>query len=160
MDAHAKHLVPKIPSYIQDTPDLLRHLEQFKDTKFPKGTFPVSIDVVGLYNNIPNDEGLKAFEDALNTREDKSIPTDLLIKLKRLVLTKNILEFDKDFWIQIIGVAMGVPSAPTYANIFIATVDIWLTNCAVDERTLENLIQFIKRFIDDYLIFWTGSEEQ
>ena len=45
VDAHAKHLVSKIPSYIQDTPDLLRHLEQFKDTKFPKGTFPVSIDV-------------------------------------------------------------------------------------------------------------------
>ena len=52
VDSHAKHLVPEIPSYIQDTPDLLRHLESFKDIKLPKGTFPVSIDVVGLYNNI------------------------------------------------------------------------------------------------------------
>ena len=93
-------------------------------------------------------------------REDKSIPTDLLVKLKKLILTRNILEFDKDYWIQIIGVAMGVPSAPTYANIFMAMVDIWLENFAIDEKTLENLILFIKRFIDDYLIFWTGSEAQ
>ena len=55
---------------------------------------------------------------------------------------------------------MGAPLAPTYANIFMALVDIWLENCAIDERTLENLILFKKRFIDDYLIFWTGSEEQ
>ena len=89
VDTQAKHLVPEIPSYIQDTPDLLRHLEQFKNTRFPEGIFPVSIDVVGLYNNIPNEEGLKAFEETLNTRKDQSIPTDLLIKLKRVVLTKN-----------------------------------------------------------------------
>ena len=55
---------------------------------------------------------------------------------------------------------MGAPSAPTYANIFMAVVDIWFENCAIDERTLENLILFIKRFIDDFLLFWTGSEDQ
>ena len=37
------------------------------------GTFPVSINVVGLYNNIHNEDGLKAFEEALNKREDKTI---------------------------------------------------------------------------------------
>ena len=55
---------------------------------------------------------------------------------------------------------MGAPSAPTYANIFMAVVDIWLEECGVDERTLESLISFIKRFIGDYLQFWTGSEQQ
>ena len=89
VDGHAKHLVPEIPSYIQDTPDLQRHLEKFKNFKFPKGTFPVSVDVVGLYNNIPNEEGLKAFEEALNKREDQSMPTAFLVKLKKLVLTKH-----------------------------------------------------------------------
>ena len=46
VDSEAKHLVKDIPSYIQDTPDLLRHLETLKNVKIPKGTFPVSIDVV------------------------------------------------------------------------------------------------------------------
>ena len=61
VDSEAKHLVKEIPSYIQDTPDLLRYLESMKNTNLPPGTFPVSIDVVGLYNNIPNDEGLAEF---------------------------------------------------------------------------------------------------
>ena len=84
----------------------------------------MSIDVVGLYNNIPNEEGLKAFEEALNKRKDQSMPTELLVKLKRIVLTRNVLEFDKDFWLQLIGTAMGAPSAPTYSNIFMAVVDL------------------------------------
>ena len=49
---------------------------------------------------------------------------------------------------------------PTYANLFMACVDIWFANSGIDEITLENFIIFLKRFIDDYLIFWTGSEEQ
>ena len=160
VDEHAKDLVKEIPSYIQDTPDLLRHLEQFKNKKFPKGTFPVSIDVVGLYNNIPNEEGLKWFEDALNRRKDQSIPTSFLVKLKKLILTRNILEFDKKLYLQLIGVAMGAPSAPTYANLCMAIVDIWLETCGLDEQTMENCIIFLKRFIDDFLIFWTGTEQQ
>ena len=58
VDHHAKDLVTKIPSYLQDTPDFLRHLEDLKQTKLPAGSFPVSIDVVGLYGNIPHDEDL------------------------------------------------------------------------------------------------------
>ena len=49
LDHHTKDQVPKIDSFLQDTPDLLRHLEELKKTKLPEGTFPVSIDVVGLY---------------------------------------------------------------------------------------------------------------
>ena len=43
VDSEAKHLVKDIPSYIQDMPDLLRHLNTFKNVKFPKGSFPVSM---------------------------------------------------------------------------------------------------------------------
>ena len=51
-----KHLVPKLDSYLQDTPDLLRQLEEMKTQRLPATRFPVSIDVVGLYSNIPHDE--------------------------------------------------------------------------------------------------------
>ena len=55
---------------------------------------------------------------------------------------------------------MGAPSAPTYANLFMACVDIWFAKCGIDEITLENFIIFLKRFFDDYLIFWKGTEAQ
>ena len=35
VDFHTKHLVPLIPSYLQDTPDLLRHLETLNQTPLP-----------------------------------------------------------------------------------------------------------------------------
>ena len=102
VDYHAKSLVPEIKSYIQDTPDLLRQLEKLKSKKFKPGTFPVSIDVVGLYPNIPHEEGLDALRDALNTREDQSVPTSLLVEMMRDVLQNNIFEFDKKKFIQLI----------------------------------------------------------
>ena len=46
-----------------------------------------------LYNKSPNDEGLKYFEEALETKADKKIPTNLIVKLLKLVLTLKIVEF-------------------------------------------------------------------
>ena len=48
MDAHSKHLVKQVPSYLQDTPDFLRHIEELKKEPLPANAFPISIDVVGL----------------------------------------------------------------------------------------------------------------
>ena len=53
-------------------------------------TFPVSIDVVGLYPNIPHEEGLKSLEEALERRDDGTIPTKLMVDLMREVLENNI----------------------------------------------------------------------
>ena len=46
-------------SYLQDTPDLLRHIEELNKTPIPEGAFPVSINVTGLYSNIPHKEVLE-----------------------------------------------------------------------------------------------------
>ena len=82
VDHHAKPLVEKIPSYLQDTPDFLRQLEEVKKTPLPPNSFPVSIDVVGLYSNIPHQEGINCMREALNTRSDQSVSTNFLITLK------------------------------------------------------------------------------
>ena len=123
LDHHSKHLVPEIDSYLQDTPDLLRQLEDLKDVPLPQGTFPVSIDVVGLYSNIPQAEAVEHMREALDSRSDKSAPTDFLIILLQFILTMNIFQFDRKFFIQLIGIAMGTRSAPTIANIFMAAID-------------------------------------
>ena len=50
VDTHTKDLVKTIPSYLQDTPDFLRHLEELKKEELGEHCFLISIDVVGLYN--------------------------------------------------------------------------------------------------------------
>ena len=73
-----------------------------------------------MYTNIPIEEGIKAFEDALNNEKNRKIPTAFVIKLLRLVLENNIFEFNQEFWLQMLGTAMGTRVAPTYANLFMA----------------------------------------
>ena len=100
IDHHTKHLVPLIPSFLQDTPHLLRELEVLKTKGLPQGTFPVSIDVVGLYTNIPHNEGVDSVKRVLNTRKDPEVPTDTLIKFLELVLKHNIFEFNGNLFQQ------------------------------------------------------------
>ena len=101
VDAHTKHLVKEIPSYLQDTPDFLRHLEELKKEPLPKDCFPVSIDVVGLYNNIPHEEGIECMRKELDNREDQTIPTHFLITLLTLVITWNVFEFGLKLFLQL-----------------------------------------------------------
>jgi hypothetical protein len=117
VDYHAKQLVPKIPSYLQDTPDLLRKLEKWKTVSLPEDLFLVSIDVVGLYTNIPHDEGLDTFKEALDKREDKTVTTDLLVEMLSKVLKTNIFEFNEGLYLQNLGQLL-VPEQCRHMPIF------------------------------------------
>ena len=59
------------------------------------GLILCTVDVVGIYPNIPHEEGLIAIRKALDIRKDKTISTDSLIELAEYVLKNNIFEHDK-----------------------------------------------------------------
>ena len=54
----------------------------------PHGTVPVTLDIVGMYNNVPVEEGLKAFEETMNKREDRS-PTSSRPHPIRLIFART-----------------------------------------------------------------------
>ena len=111
-----------------------------------------------MYTNILIEEGIEAFRVKLEKREDKTIPTEFMIKLLRLVLESNLFEFNKEFWLQLLGTAMGTRVAPTYANMFMN----FLENSMLDDcpNHLRDLIFAWKRFIDDILLLFLGTYEQ
>ena len=61
--------------------------------QLPEGTILCTIDAVCLYPNIPHDEGFAFLKDFLDSRVDKPVKTDTLIKLAELVLKNNIFGF-------------------------------------------------------------------
>jgi len=145
---------------VEDTPHFLRDLSQFSSTKLPENTTPISIDVVGLYSNIPLDEGIAAFEEALNRRIQQEVSTKLLISLLTIVLFCNVFEFNGRMYQQMFGTAMGTRVAPTFANLFMGMLE-----CFILENTNPKLIacifkKFWRRFIDDIFLLWTGSESE
>ena len=64
-------------------------------TNLPGNSLLCTIDVVGLYPNIPHDEGLSALRKRLNERDKKDISTDTLVELAELVLKNNIFNFNE-----------------------------------------------------------------
>ena len=61
---------------------------------------------------------MKALKNALDARENKSIPTENLLKLAEFVLKNNVFEFNGAVKEQISGTATGTKCAPSYACIF------------------------------------------
>ena len=98
VDHQLKYLVPQIPSYVRDTNDFLNKLKDMEG--FPDGAILVTIGVVGLYPNIPNNERLEAMRKILNKRFNPEIPTDHIIDLTELILKNINFEFDGKHFLQ------------------------------------------------------------
>ena len=93
---HLQPLVLKVKSYIKDTNHFLRKIKELG--QLPEGTILCTIDVVGLYPNIPHDEGLAFLKHVLGSGVDKKVTTNTLIELAELVLKNNVFEFcDKTY---------------------------------------------------------------
>ena len=58
-----------------------------------EGTIPVTMDISGMYTNIPWQEGMDAFNEAMKQRVCKAVPTVFFITLLRLVLSYNLFTF-------------------------------------------------------------------
>lgn len=158
LDHQVKHLVPSIPSYLQDTPHFLRILDEINKRKdLPQHAILVTIDVCALYTNIPIEAGISSFKAALENRTDKSVPTNFLVELLTIILRNNIFEFNKSLYVQNIGTAMGPSVAPSYANIFMAPIDELIKGLAKDLERDVDPVYLYKRFLDDIFLIWTGS---
>ena len=83
----------------------------------------VTADVVGLYPSIPHDDRLEVLRKQLNAFDNKSIPTEDLVKMAEFVLKNNYSEFSSSFKHQISGTAIGTKFAQQYACIFMDYIE-------------------------------------
>ena len=121
IEYHLKPLVQNVKSYIRDTNNFLSKLASLPP--LPDDVILCTIDVVGLYPNIPHDEGLIAMRKALDLRKDKRISTESLIELAECVLKNNIFEHNLSFYKQLRGTAIGTKMALPYAIIFLGDLE-------------------------------------
>ena len=116
LEYHLKPLSQKVKLFIKDTNDFLEKLNELRD--FPDDFILCTIDVVGLYPNIPHKEGLEAIRKALDKREDQTISTDSLILLTECVLKNSVFEHNMRHFKQFQGTAIGTKFPPRYAILF------------------------------------------
>ena len=70
-----------------------------------------SANVVGLYPIIPHEVGLRALREALDKRDEKTIPREELLKMAEFAFKNNFFEFGNKIEKQISGTAIGTKVA-------------------------------------------------
>ena len=140
-------------SYLKDTTDLINFMER---TTVPMGAFLVSMDVTSLYTNIPQEEGIQTICKALDAfyKYKPPIPTNVLEKALRLVLTENSFQFKGKDSLQIHGTAVGTKMAVAFANIFMAKIETEILN----QNATKPLVW--KHYIDDVISIWNTTREE
>ena len=81
------------------------------------------MDAVGLYPNIPRDEGLCALRKRLESRKQKHVSTDTIIDLVEVVLKITCLHSEKRHLSKNGGTAIVTKLARPYSILFMAELE-------------------------------------
>ena len=146
LDQHLKKVIQNGWSYVKDSGDFIKKINNLDS--IPENAILVTADVVGLYPSIPHEVGLRALREALDKRDEKTIPTEELLKMAEFVLKNNYFEFVNKIKQHISGTAIGTKFAPPYACIFMSE--------GLEGQHLQPLVWL--RYFDIFLI-WTHGEE-
>ena len=114
------------------------------------------MDATSLYTNIPQEEGIQTIRKAYDAfyKNKPRIPTNLLERALRLILTENSFQFKvKKDYLQIHGTAMGMKMAVAFANIFMEKIETEI----LSQSAIKPLVW--KRFIDDVISIWNTTRE-
>jgi hypothetical protein len=107
---------------IIDSVDLIRRLQTYVENNYLKSTtYLCTFDITDLYTMLPQEESLNILTEFLlqhGYHKVKGVPIDAIRKLARIVITENVFIYEKKFYRQIIGGAMGSAFTLTLANIF------------------------------------------
>ena len=147
LDSHLQPLAQKVQSYIKNTNYISSKLKRL--SKLPQGPIVCTIDIVGLYRNIPHSEGLTFLRRLLEFGDNKQISRSTVIELAETV-PKNVSEFDKNTFKLVRGTAIGTKFAPPYVVFFMADLEENILN-AFEEKPM-----IWWRYIDN-IFFYLGT---
>lgn len=153
IDQFLQPLAQKLPSYIRDGVHLLEQLAHY--TWEPTYMW-ASLHVNLLYTSIPHPIGLRATASFLST--DPLLnprQAEFILEVTEFCLMHNYFKFDGEFYLQVMGTAMGANFAPSYANL---TMGLWEANYIWFNNPYISHIIFYGGYIDDIIVIWDGQE--
>ena len=92
LDHHLQPIMKSGVSFMKNTNDFLSKLKNLG--KIPENAFLATTDVFRLYRSIPHGEGLGVLRKQFNAFNNKSIPTEDLVKMAEFVFKNNYFEFN------------------------------------------------------------------
>ena len=148
VDHHLQPLAEKLPSYIKDSGEFLRRIETNKQVN--PNAILVTMDVSALYTSIPHREGINTVAHYLETWENPTIATRVILKFLTLILFLNNFSFNDKNFLQRKGCAMGAKCSGSYADLFMGLFE----NRHIYPR-INGKHRLYTRFKDDIFLVWT-----
>ena len=115
VDHHIQPLAKGLISYVKDTTDFITKIKDLGTV--PPKSFLVSMDITSLYTNMPNDGGLEALRQSLDSSQNQSTSTKAIVTLIHLILALNNYVFNGINFLQTQGASMGTNTAPSFSTI-------------------------------------------
>ena len=141
----------KHPSYIKDT---FHFINKIQDQPIHPVWLRFTADVESLYTNMDHDLIIQCIRDAWNLDNNPSPFYEYLLDLLSLTLRNNDFEFNSQFFLQILGIAMGRKYAPAAANLYLIKFDFAAMN-------LFHILPLLySGFLGDILGVWPGTHQQ
>ena len=79
LNYHLQPIAQKLNSFIKDANHFLRKIKSLG--QLPEGAILCTVDVVGLYPNIPHEKGLASLNSFFDARTEKKVTTETLAEL-------------------------------------------------------------------------------
>ena len=155
----AKFLVPLLAPLTTNNYSI-KNSEHFREKILPQDSdlFMTSLDVESLFTNVPVEETIQIILDKIFTSEDTIFNnfnmTDFR-KLLELAVLDTAFVFNGKAYIQVDGMAMGSPLGPTFANIFMCSLEERM----MDECPLAYLPLFYGRYVDDTFLLFKDRQQ-
>lgn len=152
VDRFIKNLVTSLPSYVQDTRDVLI---KSQDLDVSPGVLLVGIDVESLYMSIPHEWGLGAVSFFLEiTHPEFGAQNEFILELLELALANNYFQLMDGYYQQTSVTAMGAPWAPSYACLHLG---LWKLETVYRSPLYLSVVLTWLRYIDNILVVWRGK---
>ena len=146
LDHYLQPIVQTVLAYLKDSTQFIREITSLN---IEPNDLLVTVDVKSLYTCIPTPEGLEACYRAwgkTKMTDPQQPPAETLRHMLEMVLKLNVLEFDRNYYLQTFGTSMGAAFAPSYANVFMGDLErAMLSTARVKPK-------YYKRFIDDIFL--------
>ena len=122
----------------------------------PESAILVSLDVENMFPSIDNERGLETVRNKLETRRNKSPPTDCIVEALEIVLTSNNSIFNHQHLVQTNGSATGSKNSCSYSDLALEPIDDEIYHAS--NTFFRELITYF-RYRDDCFLLWNGSLE-
>ena len=108
-------------SYIKDSQNLIQKLE---NKTFPENIKICSLDFESLYSNIDLKDALKIISEFMQDKLSNNHITSLgFHNILKLLFDNNVFSYNKKYYKQIKGIAMGSKCGPSIANIYLSCLE-------------------------------------